>query len=127
MRPLSLCLLPDRYAIVRLDAGAEPPAWASGGSFVSLTRTPDEVSVVCGEAQVPSDVGGDRGWRILRLQGPFPLESVGVLASVAGPLADAGISLFVVSTYETDYVLVKEASTERALAVLAGRGIAVTR
>jgi len=125
--PLSLSLLPGRYGIVRLDAATEPPAWASGGSFVSLTRTPEEVSVVCEEAQVPGDVPGDRGWRILKLQGPFPLESVGVLASVAGPLADAGIGIFVVSTHDTDYVLVKEASVERALAVLAGRGVVAAR
>jgi hypothetical protein len=125
--PLTFCLLPGGYAIVRLDAGAQPPAWAFSGAFVSLTRTPEEVSVVCGEAQVPGDVPGDRGWRILRLQGPFPLESVGVLASVAGPLAEAGISIFVVSTHDTDYVLVKEASVERALAVLAGGGVVVAR
>jgi len=124
---LSLCLLPGRYAIVRLGAGTEAPPWASGGAFVSLTRTPDEVSVVCEEAQIPGDVPGDRGWRVLKLQGPFPLDSVGVLASVAGPLAEAGISLFVVSTYDTDYVLVREASVERALTALAGRGIAVAR
>jgi hypothetical protein len=120
--PLTLSLLPGRYAIVRLNPTVEPPAWALTGAFASVTRASEEVSVVCEEAQVPWDVPGDRGWRILRLQGPFPLESVGVLAAVAGPLAEAGVSIFVVSTHDTDYVLVKEASVERALSALASCG-----
>jgi hypothetical protein len=123
--PLALSLLPGRYAVIRLDAGAELPAWALTGSFVSVTRTPEEVSVVCAEAQARPGMRGEGGWRVLKLQGPFPLDAVGVLASVAGPLAEAGISIFVVSTYDTDYVLMKEASVERGLSVLASRGFVV--
>jgi hypothetical protein len=125
--PPALSLLPGRYAVLRLDAGTEIPAWALTGALVSVTRTLEEVSVVCDETQAPPSIPGEGGWRVLKLHGPFPLDAVGVLASVAGPLADAGISIFVVSTYDTDYVLVKDASVERALSVLAGRGLNVAR
>lgn len=115
---LSLSVLPDRLAICRLEAGAELPAWALGSGFRSITRTADETSVVCAEEAVPREVRAERGWRALKVEGPLDFSITGVLASLASPLADAGVPVFAVSTYDTDYLLVKTADLERAVEVL---------
>jgi len=116
-------LIDGHYAIVRLPADAAIPAWAHG-AFVSITRTSDELSVVCNEGNVP-DVVADRGWRCLKLAGPFPLDQTGVAAAFTRVLADAGIALFVVSTYDTDYVLVRDAALEHATAALRASGYTI--
>ena len=118
---MNLLLLPDTFAICRL-AGDDPiPPWAAG-NFVSITRTSDELSIVCSRAQVPDDVKAERGWRCLRVTGTLEFTEVGVLSALAGPLADAEISIFVVSTFDTDYLVVREADLERAVVVLCGAG-----
>jgi uncharacterized protein len=119
---LALDVLPERFAVVRLAADAAVPAWARGGSLVSVTRTADELSIVCPEAAVPAGLPAQRDFRGLRVRGPLDFSAVGVLASLAGPLAAAGVSLFALSTYDTDYLLVRAADLERALAALAGAG-----
>jgi hypothetical protein len=116
-------LIEGRYAIVRLPADDAVPLWAHG-PFVSITRTSDELSVVCAEGNVP-DVTADRGWRCLKLAGPFPLDQTGVAAAFTRVLADAGIALFVVSTYDTDYVLIRDAALEHASAALRASGYTV--
>lgn len=121
-RALDLTVLEGRLAICRLAAGSEIPAWATTAPFFSVTRTPDEVSVVCPEEMVPSGTRCEQGWRALKLEGPFEFSLVGVLSSVVDPLAEAGISIFAVSTFDTDYVLVKEERLEPAIAALRGRG-----
>lgn len=121
-RSLELSVVAERFAIARLDAGARLPAWAGPGPLVSVTRTPDELSIVCPEARVPAGVPCERGFSCLRVRGPLPFSETGVLASLASPLAEAGVSLFALSTYDTDYLLVPEADLERALAALAGAG-----
>jgi len=103
------------------------PSWAAGGQFVSITRTDSELSVVCGQEAVPKGVRCERGWRCLRVAGTLDFSLVGVLASLLNPLAEAGISVFVVSTFDTDYLLVKEDNLEAATEVLARRGHAVRR
>ncbi|HTO91716.1 MAG TPA: ACT domain-containing protein [Candidatus Sulfotelmatobacter sp.] len=113
----ALELLPGRLAICRLSARAPLPAWASAPSanLSSVTRTRDELSVVCEEALVPEDVARvERGWRAFRVHGPIPLTEIGVVAGITAPLAAAGISVFVVSTFDTDYVLVPAGSVEQA-------------
>ena len=120
---LTLDVLPERFAVVRLAADAAVPEWAQGaGALVSVTRTADELSIVCPEAAVPTDLPAQRGFRGLRVRGPLDFSVVGVLASLAGPLAAAGVSLFALSTYDTDYLLVRAADLERAVAALAGAG-----
>jgi hypothetical protein len=116
-------LVDGRYAIVRLPTDAAIPPWAHG-AFVSITRTRDELSIVCNESGVP-DVVADRGWRCLKLAGPFPLDQTGVAAAFTRVLADAGIALFVVSTYDTDYVLVRDAALAHASAALRASGYTV--
>lgn len=114
-------LLPGRFAIARLAATDAIPAWA-GGTFVSITRTPAELSVVCDEAAVPVDVLAERGWRAMRVIGPIPFEVTGVAAALTAPLAAAGISVFLLATFDTDYLLVKDAVCDRACAALRDTG-----
>jgi hypothetical protein len=119
---LKFSLVPGTYAICRLPAKAAIPPWAAKG-FVSVTRTAEELSIVCEERRLPEDVFGiefqvERGWILLKLAGPFPLDEIGVLEAVARPLAEAAISLFALSTYDTDYVLVKRTQAKQAIAAL---------
>jgi hypothetical protein len=121
---LSLRVLPARLAICRLDAHAPVPSWA-GGSFVSITRTPAELSIVADEIGVPDDVIAARGYRAIEVIGPIPLDVVGVMATLSGALAGAGISLLPIATYDTDYVLVQERDLESAIAAVIKAGYAV--
>lgn len=117
---LRLNVLPGRLCIARLPAAAELPAWLRWESpLTAVCRTPQELSIVCPEDLVPSDIETARGWRALAVDGPLDLDQTGVLAAIAGLLAEAEIPLFAVSTYETDYVLVREADLEPARAALA--------
>jgi hypothetical protein len=117
-----LTVLGERLAICRLDAGEELLAWATRGPFFSVTRTRDEVSVVCPDDVVPPGISLERGWRALMLEGPFALSMVGILASVALPLAEAGASSFAVSNFDTDYVLVGEEQLDLAVDTLRAKG-----
>ena len=117
-----LTILPERLAVCRLDAQAEIPTWATRRPFFSVTRTQDELSVICREEDVPAGVQQEKGWRALKVEGPFGFAVVGVLATLAQPLAAAGISILAFCTYDTDYVLVKESQLLRAVAVLQERG-----
>lgn len=120
--PLRLQTLKERLAVCRIEPRAEFPGWVWGASFFSLTRTAEELSIVCPEQCVPAGVACEGGWRALKLEGPFDFGEVGVMVSVAEPLAEAGISIFTISTYDTDYVLVKEEQLERAASTLRERG-----
>jgi hypothetical protein len=115
---LTLTALPDTLAITQLSNDATIPAWADGDGFVSITRAADELSIVCAEARVPADIKAERGWRAFKLQGPFDFALVGVLKQVLDPLAEAKVGIFAISTYNTDYVLVKAAQFEQAVTAL---------
>ena len=121
-RHFQLSLLPETFAIVGLRAAAVVPEWATQGSFFSVTRTPDELSIVVEECRVPAEVQSQGGWRVLKVHGPFVLSEVGVLASLAGPLAAAKISAFVISTFDTDYVLVANENLAPAVSTLERAG-----
>ncbi|HEX6817023.1 MAG TPA: ACT domain-containing protein [Ktedonobacterales bacterium] len=122
----TLTLLPEQYAICRLAPDAPVPAWVpSSGEFVSLSRTRNELSIVCNQASLPVDIAAaqvGRGRRCLRIEGPFDLSVVGVLATISAALAEADIAIFVVSTYDTDYVLLREADLDAAIRALTARG-----
>jgi len=117
--------LDGTFAVAKLPPNAAIPAWASSGPFFSITRTADELSIVCPEIQVPPGVQAEPGWRCVRVAGKMDFSLVGVLASLVGPLAEAGISVFAVSTFDTDYLLVKDGDWERAKEVLVGAGHSV--
>lgn len=119
---MRLALLPGRYAVCRLDPSDAIPNWADGGGFVSISRTPEELSIVCDESRVPDGVRAERGHRCLGVQGPLPFELTGVAASLTAPLAAAGISLLLIATYDTDYVLVREELLDRAVDALRAAG-----
>jgi hypothetical protein len=122
LRRFQLSLLPESFAIVGLAPGTEIPPWATQGPFFSITRTSDELSVVVEESLVPPDVQSQDGWRAMKVHGPFVLTEVGVLASLAGPLAAAKISSFVISTFDTDYLLVASENLAAAVSTLERAG-----
>ena len=124
MAASTLISLDGLFAVCRLAAETSLPAWADGpaGSFVSITRTGDELSIVCRQEFVPEGIRCERGWRVLRFAGTLDFTLVGVLASLLVPLADADVAVFVVSTFDTDYLLVKEDRLDAVLAVLRREG-----
>ena len=124
-RGLSLTLLPDAVAICHLDPKAPIPEWALESGWWSITRTGDELSVVCEEARVPTDVASSRGWRALKFDGPLPLDQTGILASVTTPLAAARVSVFALATFSTDYVLIPFAQQAAAISALERAGHSV--
>ena len=98
----------------RLAPDSQIPAWATERGFFCVARTAEELSIVCDEDRVPDGILAEKGWVALKLEGPFPFSMTGVLASFIQPLADAGIPIFAISTFDTDYGLVKNADLERA-------------
>ena len=120
-----LRLLPDTYAVCRLEKDAPAPDWGTRGLFFSITRTAEELSVVCADAQVPGGIKREGAWRILKVEGPLDFSLSGVLASLTAPLAREGISVFALSTYDTDYLLVKKEQVEKALQALREEGYEV--
>lgn len=123
---LTLSVLDGTYAVCQLPADAAPPAWAFAGEFWSVTRAPGELSVVCAAVDVPDDIKADKGWAALRLHGPFEFTLTGILAGVLNPLRDAGVGIFALSTFDTDYVLVAGARLADAVAALRAAGHTVT-
>ena len=122
-----LRLLPDTYAVCRLEKNTPAPDWGARGLFSSITRTEEELSVVCAEAQVPGGVRREGAWRVLKVEGPLDFSLTGVLASLTVPLAREGISVFALSTYDTDYLLVKKEQLEKAVQALRGEGYAINK
>ncbi len=112
----------DCYAIVKLSHDAAIPAWATSGDFFSVTRTVEELSVVAAEANVPAESEASRGWRMLKVHGPFAFSQVGVVASLAYPLARVGVAIFVISTHDTDYLLVQQEEIPVAVEALEHAG-----
>jgi hypothetical protein len=122
MTRLSLRVLPGRFAVCRLGPGAPVPGFLTGSSFWSVTRTADELSLVLPEQNVPPDWQAEGGWKCLQVQGPLPFALTGILAGLSTALASAGVSLFAISTYDTDYVLVREADLPAARSALCACG-----
>lgn len=122
---LTLDLLPDELAVCRLSVDASVPNWAWGGELTSITSTDDELSVVCAADPVPVDIQHSAGWRALRVRGPLDFDLVGVLAGLSSTLAEAGVSIFAISTYDTDYVLVRDEEIGVAVEALENEGFQV--
>lgn len=122
---MNLLLLPETFTICRLPADTPQPGWALGGSFSTVSRSADELSIVCPAEQVPAELPGatvSTGWRCLRVAQAMDLSTVGVMSRLSGALAAAEVSLFAISTYDTDYLLVRADLLERAVAALAAAG-----
>ncbi len=119
---LEFYLLPGELAVCRLEPEEPCPPWAQGPGLVAVVRTAEELSVICPAPRVPPGVERVEGWRALRVAGPLDMSAVGVLAGLSGCLARAGVSLLALSTFLTDYVLVRRADLGRALAALGAGG-----
>ena len=118
---LTLSILPETFAVCRLAKDAALPDWANGansGEFISITRTRDELSIICPNANVPEGIQVETNWRCFKIAGPIDFALTGILAALVTPLAHAGISIFAMSTYDTDYLMVRSESLERAIRVL---------
>ena len=119
--------LPGRYAVCRFDPSASIPGWAlAGGGFVSITHSERELSIVAAESIVPAEVTAERGWAVMRVVGKLDFSIVGVLAMLTTALAKAKIPCFAISTYDTDYILVKQQDADDAAEAL-GKVAQVTR
>ena len=119
---LTLAVMENEYAVCRLAPGDQIPAWVPTTGFVSVTRTAEELSIVCRANAIPPDVQAQCCFRILKIEGPLDFSLTGILLAVADPLADAKIPIFALSTFDTDYVLVPSTDLEKAAAVLEAAG-----
>jgi hypothetical protein len=122
---LTLEVLADELAVCRLASDAHVPDWAWSEGFTSVTRTEDELSVVCAAEPVPVDIKHTPGWRALKVRGPLDFSLVGILAGLSNILADAGIPIFAISTYDTDYLLVRREQLDAAAEALKAAGYEV--
>jgi hypothetical protein len=123
---MKLEVLPDLLAVVRLDSSSKVPDWALKAKFFSVTKTSDELSIVCDEKSLPSEIEkSEKDWRCLKVLGPLDFSLTGVLSSLAAPLAQAKISIFAISTFDTDYLLIKSKDLENAVAVLSNAGFII--
>ncbi|MEO6088200.1 MAG: ACT domain-containing protein [Umezawaea sp.] len=123
MKRLVVDVRPGDYSVARLAPDAPVPAGLlEAAGLVSVTRTPDELSIVCPTGVVPASDTSDHGWRLLTVRGPLEFTLTGIMAALSGELAAAGVSLFALSTYDTDHLLVKDENLERAVLALSEAG-----
>lgn len=115
---LTLKLLNEKYSVCKLDKNNTIPTWAVKGDFFSITKTEDELSIVSLQENIPDDIKCEKDWRILKVEGPLDFSLVGILASISILMAEQQISIFALSTYDTDYILVKENNVEAAICAL---------
>jgi len=121
-KKLSLKILPDRMAVCRFAPTAKLPDGVEHSVFFSMTRTDEELTVVCPETPVPPDALSEGGWRCFKVQGPLDFSETGIIFSLSKRLAESGISIFVISTFDTDYFMVREKDLAKAIDVLTAAG-----
>lgn len=124
-KQLTLVALSGRYGICRLGPDEPAPAWGLQGEFFSVTRATDELSIVCAEAQIPAEVLCESGWRLFKIDAVMDFSLVGIVAGISAALAGANVGIFVLSTYNTDYILVKQPDFAVAAAALQAAGYTV--
>ena len=117
-----ISVLKDDFKVCRLNAFDGVPDWALKSPLSSVTRTAEELSIVCPDQIAPKEVQSEQEWKCLKIHGPLGFEEVGIISGLTKVLADANISVFVLSTFETDYILVKRMNIEQAAKVLADKG-----
>ena len=128
MKRLIVDVRPGEYAVARLPADAPVPAGLLDvPGLVSVTRTPDELSIVCPAEHAPEAGAVHTGWRLLTVRGPLEFTLTGIMAALSSELAAAGVSLFALSTYDTDHLLVKSGDLARAVQALRSSGHEVTK
>ena len=122
---LAFSVLPDKLAVYRFDPQVAIPDLSAASSFFSITRTQDELSVVCAENDLGPEVQCEKGWRCIKLHGPFNFSETGILSSMVHPLAKAAVPVFAISTFDTDYLLIKATDLKTALKVLTREGLKI--
>lgn len=122
MTKLNLRIVPGRYGVARLPAGADVPDWFNGPGFAGFVRADDEVTVICAEDRIPDTAEVERGWACLRSVGPFPFEAAGIVSALIAPISAAGIGVFVLCTFDGEHILVPSASLEQVQGLLAEAG-----
>ena len=115
---IQLRALPGDYAVCKLDQAAAIPDWADGNGFVSISRTPEVLSIVCRTERVPASVQASRAWRCFEFVGPFAFDETGIALAVIRPLSEKNIGIFLVATYDTDYLLIQTKDLDAAKAAL---------
>lgn len=116
---LILSILPEKIGICHFDKNTPVPSWAlEGEGFSSIAKTNSELSVICAEGKIPGGVLAERGWRVFKVEGPLGFESTGIVSSLSTPLAEAGISILYISTFESDYVLAEEKNLGKTTEIL---------
>lgn len=115
---LKMKLLKDKYGVCRLYKTDTIPSWGIEGEFYSVTRTEDELSIVCLQKDIPNNIKCEKDWKVLKVDGPLDFSLVGILASISSLMAERSISIFAISTYDTDYILVKEKDVDEAIRAL---------
>jgi len=124
---MKLSLLKGKFAICRLEKSAPIPEWLKESTFFTVSRTFDELSFVCSQESIPECISCDKEWRCFQVEGPLPFNETGILASLTAPLANAKIPIFVFSTYDTDYIMVKDADLDKAVRTLSAERHSVRR
>ncbi len=119
---MNLILLEITAAVCRLEPHSAIPDWALRGSFYNVSKTMDELSVVCEQTNVPGNIKAEKNWKVFKVEGVLDFALTGILASIANPLAEAKISIFTISTYDTDYIMVKAHELEHAQQILQNAG-----
>ena len=122
MKKFILSTIQDRFAICQLAPHSSIPEWAYSSGFFSITRTDEEISIICPEVNVPENIISNYGWRVFKIEGQFNFDEIGVLNSITTPLAKAQISLLTISTYNTDYILIQESYYDQARLILKSAG-----
>jgi len=119
---LKFRVISGSFAVCRLSVADPVPQWATKGIFTSVTRTPEELSIVCAVENVPKEHQSETPWTCLKIEGPFAFSQIGILRAFITPLVEAGISIFAIATYDTDYVLVQEPVADKAIQALQNAG-----
>jgi len=117
-KKLTLSILPEKLGICHFEKNSQIPEWAKDISFCSITRTKDELSIILPQDKIPAGVLVEKNWRAFKVEGPLGFSLTGIVSSLSKPLAEAKISIFYISTYETDYLLVEEKKLEKAKKIL---------
>ncbi len=121
-KKLVMKVLKEKFGVCRLDSTNSIPGWATNSEFFSITKTLDELSIVCCQNNIPDGIKCEKDWRILKVEGPLDFSLVGILASISTTLAKSGISIFAISTYDTDYILVKDRDIYNTITALCNDG-----
>ncbi len=122
LKKLTLKILPNRLAVCRLNADAPLPDWIDESDFSSVTRTEAELTIVCDQELVASGTTSETGWRCIKVEGPLDFSEIGIVFSLTQPLAESGVSVFLISTFDTDYLMVKEKDLANAIDALSAQG-----